>query len=109
MKLARCAGDLGAVPRTLGALRELKVLHIVGTSPVEKLQLVGQLPPELGDLAKLEELRVSYSSIAVPNSNLQPDFNVSVRDSFDEISSAVLRELDESNRFVQKSAESISI
>ena len=38
--------------------------------------------------------------------NLQPDFNVRVRDSFDAISSAVLRELDESNRFVQKSAES---
>ena len=46
---------------------------------------------------------------AVPNSNLQIDFNVSVRDSFDKISSVVLRELDESNRFVQKSAESTSI
>jgi len=45
----------------------------------------------------------------VPNSNLQLDFNVSVRDSFDEIFSVVLRELDESNRFVQKSAESTSI
>jgi len=42
-------------------------------------------------------------------SNLQPDFNVSVCDSFDAISSAVLRELDESNRSVQKSAESTSI
>ena len=42
-------------------------------------------------------------------SNLQPDFNVSVCDSFDARSSAVLRELDESNRFVQKSAESTSI
>ena len=37
------------------------------------------------------------------------DFNVSVRDSFDATVSAVLRELDESNRFVQKSAESTSI
>ena len=46
---------------------------------------------------------------AVPNSNLQPDFNVSVCDSFDATSSAVLRELDESNRFVQRSAESTSI
>ena len=46
---------------------------------------------------------------AVPNSNLQPDFNVSVCDSFDATSSAVLRELDESNRFVEKSAESTSI
>ena len=43
------------------------------------------------------------------NSTLQPDFNVRVRDSFDASSSAVLRELDESNRFVQKSAESTSI
>jgi hypothetical protein len=41
--------------------------------------------------------------------NLQPDFNVRVCDSFDASSSAVLRELDESNRFVQKSAESTSM
>ena len=41
--------------------------------------------------------------------NLQPDFNVSVRDRFDAISSAVLRELDESNRSVQKLAESTSM
>ena len=46
---------------------------------------------------------------AGPNSNLQLDFNVSVRDSFDATSSALLRELDESDRFVQKSAESTSI
>ena len=46
---------------------------------------------------------------AVWNSNLQPDFNVRVYDSFDASSSAVLREIDESNRFVQKSAESTSI
>jgi hypothetical protein len=43
------------------------------------------------------------------NSNLQPDFNVRICDSFDASSLAVLRELDESNRFVQKSAESTSI
>ena len=46
---------------------------------------------------------------AVWNSNLQPDFNVRACDGFDARSSAVLRELDESNRFVQKSAESTSI
>jgi len=45
----------------------------------------------------------------VPNSNIQLDFNVSERDRFDASSSALLRELDESNRFVQKSAESTSI
>ena len=44
-----------------------------------------------------------------PNSNLQLDFNVSVRDRFDATSSAVLRELDESNRFVRKLAESTSM
>ena len=43
------------------------------------------------------------------HSNLQPDFNVRICDGFDASSSAVLRELDESNRFVQKSAESASI
>ena len=43
------------------------------------------------------------------DSNIQPDFNVSICDSFDARPSAVLRELDESNRFVQKSAESTSI
>ena len=46
---------------------------------------------------------------AVWKSNLQPYFNVCVCDSFDASSSAVLRELDESNRSVQKSAESTSI
>jgi len=49
------------------------------------------------------------ASEAVWKSNLQPDFNVRVCDRFDASSSAVLRELDESNRFVQKSAESASI
>ena len=44
-----------------------------------------------------------------PNSNRQPDFNLIVRDSFDATSSALRRALDESNRFVQKSAETTSI
>ena len=44
-----------------------------------------------------------------PKSNLQPDFNVGVFEWFDTRSSAVLRELDASNRSVQKSAESTSI
>ena len=41
-------------------------------------------------------------------SNLQTDFNVRVCDRFDASSSVVLRKLDDSNRFVQKSAESTS-
>ena len=47
--------------------------------------------------------------VAVWNSNLQPDFNVRVCDRFDASSFAVLRELDESHRSVQKSAESTSM
>ena len=57
-------------------------------------------------------LFMSASNLActpVWKSNLQPDFNVRVMDGFDARLSAVLRELDESNRFVQKSAESTSI
>ena len=46
---------------------------------------------------------------AVWKSNLQSDFNVSVCDGFDATCLALLRELDESNRFVQKSAESTSM
>ena len=46
---------------------------------------------------------------SVWKSNLQPDFNVRVFGCFDTSTSAVLRELAESNRFVQKSAESTSI
>ena len=40
---------------------------------------------------------------------LQPDFNVRVLERFGPSSLVVLRELDESDRFVQKSAESTSI
>ena len=49
------------------------------------------------------------ASKALWKSNLQPDFNVRVCGRFDASSLVVLRELDESNRFVQKSAESTSI
>ena len=47
--------------------------------------------------------------LAVPKRNLQPDFNVIVFECFDTSSSAGLRELDESDRSVQKSAESTLI
>ena len=49
------------------------------------------------------------ASAAAWKSNLQPDFNVRVIERFGPDFFAVLRELDESNRFVQKSAESTSI
>ena len=73
--------------------------------------------PALGDAlqeARLHERAAGYvddakEQDAGPKSNLQPDFNVSVFDRFDAHLSVVLRELDESDRFVQKSAESTSI
>jgi hypothetical protein len=43
------------------------------------------------------------------NSNLQPDFNVCLIERFRPNYLALLRELDESNRCVQKSDESTSI
>ena len=59
--------------------------------------------------AVLEARLAETTSEAAWKSNLQPDFNVSVFECFDTSSSAVLRELDESDRFVQKSAESTSM
>ena len=67
-----------------------------------------KLTDTVGFIQKLPTKLVA-SFRAAPNSNLQLDFNVSVRDSFDATSSALLRELDESDRFVQKSAESTSM
>ena len=52
---------------------------------------------------------VCWWSNPVWKSNLQIDFNVSLFECFDTSTFAVLRELDESNRSVQKSAESTSI
>ena len=63
--------------------------------------------------ATLASLLANYlaalARAAVCKSNLQPDFNVRVFECFDTSTSAVLRELAKSNRFVQKSAESTSI
>ena len=50
-----------------------------------------------------------FEPAPVPKPNLQPDFNMSVFECFDTSSSAGLRELDESDRSVQKSAESTLI
>ena len=65
-----------------------------------------------GGMYIVEDIETNWwkdSSISVCKSNLQPDFNVRVFECFDTSTSAVLRELAESNRFVQKSAESTSI
>jgi hypothetical protein len=68
-------------------------------------------PPTRGDSAAESVASVLDAPENAPvwNSNLQHDFNVRICDSFDASSSTVLRELDESNRFIQNSAESTSI
>ena len=58
---------------------------------------------------KYEEAFALLKSSTAWNSNLQPEFNVRVFECFYASASAVLRELDASNRSVQKSAESTSI
>ena len=82
----------------------------VGLRAAGELDLVG---PEGGErrvaVAAVREVRVRRDAVPVWKSNLQSEFNVRVCDSFDASSLAVLRELDESNRLVQKSAESTSI
>jgi len=98
---------------------ELK--YALDTLAAPLTRLFGTLGEELraaaGDAARsavaLESLRLAcrvfFSLNSVWKPNLQPDFNMSVFECFDTSSSTGLRELDKSNRFVQKSAESTSI
>ena len=70
--------------------------------------------PSPGAVSRFRLDRARNDAPGVPSAagrkpNLQPDFNVRVCDRFDARLSAVLRELDESNRCVQKSDESTSI
>jgi hypothetical protein len=88
----------------------------VDPAPADMLRIVYALEgSDAASQAQLPRLAQSVWSAyavgckAVSKSNLQPDFNLRVCDRFDARLSAVLRELDESNRFVQKSAESTSI
>jgi hypothetical protein len=111
---------------TVTAWRRDGDLVNVGTSLLRVRPVVGAAAEAVGakldrETAKLWAKAVDASLFAfdaadvalgyatVWNSNLQPDFNMRICDSFDASSSAVLRELDESNRFVQKSAESTSM
>jgi len=94
----------GTIP-LMGHSLASAILGLVGQPKLQKY-----VQKELGSTGAISGSATNLvASAAVWNSNIQPDFNVSVCDSFDAISSAVLRELDESNRFVQKSAESTSI
>ena len=75
----------------------------------ELLLVADLLLLELRGLALRGRLGLARLREPVWKSNLQHDFNVRVCDSFDASSSALLRELDESNRSVQKSAKTTSI
>ena len=69
----------------------------------------GKVPPRIAAINDRKAVGGKISSRSVWKSNLQLDFNVRVIERFGPDSSAALQELDESNRFVQKSAESTSI
>ena len=88
-KLARFLATL------LGVYRQLHFVYME-INPIV-FEEGGKITP-LDLAAKLDE---TAAFLAVPNSTLQLDFNVSVRDGFDAILLAWLRELDESDRFVQ--------
>jgi magnesium-transporting ATPase (P-type) len=110
--LARCSRVLDPAtggPRKLedGERAELaaKVTAMAGR-PLRCLALAytDDLPPELQAYEGSDEDADLPASVW--KSNIQPDFNVRVFECFDTSTSAVLRELAESNRFIQKSAES---
>ena len=103
----------GAEPAGAGAPAPFEALRACASADLEsardRFEAALAFALRLASEKKSEFGKAAISRRAVWNSNIQPDFNVSVCDSFDASSSAVLRELDESNRFVQKSAESTSI
>ena len=102
--LLRAAGRSGVILRTPSPnLQMMELRCVYGDEPLKLGCCV------VGHAVLVRTLDRDEGAGSVWNSNLQPEFNVRVCDIFDATSSAVLRELDESNRFVQKSAESTSI
>jgi len=94
-------------------VRDYNVLKAAGR-PFEVVWLSCERDPEAfaSTFAQFPFLAVPFDNDErepVWKPNLQPDFNVSVFECFDTSSSAGLREFDESDRSVQKSAESTSI
>ena len=122
----RCAKNplgAGCGPAALAKLAKLRILVVSDCGLTALLLFDGALWPALVEvvadgnaIAGLDDALAArapalrrLSLEPVPKPNLQPDFNVSVFECFDTSSSAGLRELDESDRSVQKSAESTSI
>jgi hypothetical protein len=75
----------------------------------QRVEVVVQEALVLRVRREVAEARVDDRLVPAWNSNLQPDFHVRVFERFDTSSSALLRELEKSDRSVQKSAESISM
>ena len=94
--------------RTLRERQAVGKTHVDRLTPAQEAELAAGLDG-WRDFETTDSAANAPWHPAAWNSNLQPDFNVRICDSFDATSLAVLRELDESNRFVQRSAESTSI
>ena len=92
---------------TKGAL-EAEEDHVDGFAP-EVAWVTRSGDSELAEPIAIRPTSETIMYPAVWKSNLQPDFNVRVIERFGPDSFAVLRELNESNRSVQKSAKSTSI
>ena len=99
-----------ARPHKGEAQRAVGVLGLAAAAAAAGAHARGVPLPPVASARPASTLRQRMAkSEPVWKSNLQPDFNVSVCDSFGATRSDVRRELDESNRFVQKLAESTSI
>ena len=104
MEMSSSVGSLAGTTRHL---------HMLARSLFFADALINQMAPADAEAAIATRYEVGKAIIGLTG---RPDlcgnqiyFNVRVFGSFDASSSAVLRELDESDRFVQKSAESTSI
>ena len=103
------AADVEAAPARVG---DLHIPAFDPSTPKGKKKPKKRTPPRDPNATppEVRSLRKRVAALeTVWKSNLQPDFNVRVIERFGPDSFAVLRELDESDRSVQKSAESTSI
>ena len=95
----------GEIQKGSGSGDSVKLVRLIKLLRLLKMARVIKLKRFLA--AYWSHFHITYQT--VPKPNLQPDFNVSVFECVDTSSSAGLRELDESDRSFQKSAESTSI
>ena len=109
-------GELGYKDGRSGAERRTSARWTTEEEAILK-QAVGELgkgkwtvvAERLGSGRSPSAVEQHWQIVAGRREHLQPDFNVRACDRFDASASAALRELDESKRSVQKSAESTSM